>query len=109
MNILAIIIGAIIGDIFPVGVIILLIRLILKKRLSKGWCILVFLFSTFCSFSIGLFFTGKSIPLGIYDYLIHITMIGLFLLDKNAPSYFDTEKEIRRKRELQSKDIHEET
>lgn len=103
------IIGAIIGDIIPVSFIIALIRFIHKKKLSKGWCILVFLFSTLCTFSIGLFFTGKAIPLGIFDYLIHTNLIAIFLYDKDAPSFFDTEKEILRKRKLKEKSIHEET
>lgn len=107
--IIGIIIGAIIGDIIPVSFIIALIRFIHKKKLSKGWCILVFLFSTLCTFSIGLFFTGKAIPLGIFDYLIHINLIAIFLYDKDAPSFFDTEKEILRKRKLKEKSIHEET
>lgn len=109
MGFLAIIIGAIIGDILPVLLIIFMIRLIHKKKLSKGWCILTFLFSTICSYSIGLLFTGKSIQLSIFDYLIHFTLIATFLYDKDAPSYFDTEKETLRKRNLKEKSDHEET
>ncbi|MBD5401382.1 hypothetical protein HDR58_01080 [bacterium] len=103
MNILAMLIGALIGDILPAVLIIGFIRLLLKKKLSKGWCIFVFVISTFCSFSIGMFFIGKPVQLGTIDYLIHFILITTFLYDKNAPSYFDTKKEIRRKRELKIK------
>lgn len=102
MGILVIIIGAIIGDIIPVSLIILLIRLICKKKLSKGWCISTFLLSTFCSYSIGMLVLGKPVKLGIIDYLIHFTFIAIFLYDNEAPSYLDTEKEIKQKRELQN-------
>lgn len=100
MTIFAIIIGAIIGDVLPAACIIYLIRLIFKKKLSKGWCILVFLFSTLCSFSIGYIALGPNVKLGIIDYLIHFTMISMFLYDNTVISVFDTEKEIKRKKEL---------
>lgn len=97
MNILAIIIGAIIGDLLPVSLIVLLIRLIFKRKISKGWCILVFILSVFCSWFIGYTFVSPDVKLGFLDYAIHFAVISIFLYDKNIISIFDTEKEIKSK------------
>ena len=111
MKILALVIGVIImmiiADLIPVSLVVLLIRIIFKRKLSKGWCIMAFLLSTFTSYCIGYLLIGKTAHLGFLDYAIHFTIIALFLYDKDAPSYFDTEKEIKRKRELQKKPMND--
>ena len=100
MTIFAIIIGAIIGDILPAACIIFLIRLIFKKKLSKGWCILAGLISIFTTWLIGYMALGPRVQLGFIDYAIHITMISAFLYDNHTISIFDTEKEIKRKKRI---------
>lgn len=100
MKILYVIVGLLIGDILPAAAVVLLFRLIARKKMSKGWCISAFILSAMCSFFIGSFVLGHPIKLGFIDYAVHFVIISLFLYDKDAPSFLDTEKEILRKREL---------
>jgi hypothetical protein len=98
MNILTIIFGLIIIDLLPVSLIVFLTRFIFKNKLSKGWCVIVFILSTLCSFLLAMLLTGKPHKLGIIDYLVHFFVIKNFLYDESILSVLDTEKEIKEKR-----------
>ena len=100
MSILSILIGIILVDFLPLALIVGLIRLILKKKISKGWCVFVFILTVTSSYLIALLITGKSLQLGFLDYAIHFGAISVFLYDKSIPSILDTEKELKRKSNL---------
>lgn len=100
VSILSILVLIILVDFLPLALIVGLIRLILKKKISKGWCVVVFILTVLCSFLIAFFITGKSLQLGFLDYAIHFEVISVFLYDKSIPSILDTEKELKRKSNL---------
>lgn len=100
MSIFSILLGVILVDFLPSALIVGLLRLILKKKISKGWCAVVFILTVTCSFLIALFITGKSLQLGFLDYAIHFVVIYVFLYDESIPSILDTEKELKRKSNL---------
>ena len=98
MNVLALVLGLIVIDLFPASLITFLIRFITKKKISKGWCVLVFIASCLCSGIIALLITGKVQTLGFLDLAVHWVIIARFLYDKTIPSILDTEKELKEKR-----------
>ena len=88
----------------PTAVITFTIKKILKKKLSKGWCILIAAAAFFVGIICETTLIGVNTP-GILDTNIRfacLSIIFTILYDKNIPSIFDTEKEIKRKRELQN-------
>lgn len=94
----------------PALLISFLILKIYKKKISKGWCILLFLVSAFfsliASILVGVDFSKLGVFWQFFCYASVWTVIFWLLYDKNIPSIFDTEKELKEKRnkaELQSK------
>lgn len=94
------IIGIILVDVLPLALIVGLLRFILKKKISKGWCVFVFVLTVLCSFLMVLLLTGQPLKLGFLDYAIHFVVISVFLYDKSIPSILDSEKELKRKSNL---------
>lgn len=96
----------IVFDVVPALIVSGLLRLIFRKRLSKGWCIAAFILSALSTFIIYDILTGKSASLGFIDYAAHFGVISLVLYDKDADTFFDSEKEIKRKQKLKEDNAH---
>jgi hypothetical protein len=90
-------------DFLPAIAIVFLIRAITKKKLARGWCISTFILTTISTCILTMLFFGKTIRLGIFDFAIHFIVIKLFLYDKDADSFLDTEREILRKKKIKEK------
>lgn len=99
MLIFSIILGLIVIDLIPVCLITFLIRGLTKKKLSKGWCAIVFIISVICSGTVAMLITGKIQTLGFLDLAVHWVIIAGFLYDKTIPSILDTEKQLKEKRD----------
>jgi len=88
----------------PALILSLIIKKIVKKKISKGWCVFItgisFIVSTL---PVALIFiaAGKEVnSFGFIDYFfagIAISIIFGILYDKNIPSILDTEKELKSK------------
>ena len=86
--------------IIPSAAITFAIRFLIKRKLSKGWCILI----AALIFLVGIIF--ESVLIGIHkpgtlDMIIRfacVSVVFIVLYDKNLPSIFDTEKELLNKR-----------
>lgn len=76
-----------------------LIRIILKRKLSKGWCIFVFILSTLLT-SIVIGILSGFYNIGIIGFIVQASIIFGILYDKELPSLFDGEKEQNRKYNL---------
>lgn len=88
----------------PTAVITFTIKKIIKKKLSKGWCILIAAAAFFAGIICETALIGIHKP-GTLDMIIRfacLSIVFLALYNKDIPSIFDTEKEIKRKRELQN-------
>lgn len=101
MNILNILFGILIYDLLPVCLITLILRKLFKRKISKGWCILVFICSVLCTSFLAYITLGNFVKLGFIDYAVHFIVIKQFLYDSSIISIFDTEKQIKEKREKQ--------
>lgn len=76
-----------------------LIRAILKRKISKGWCIFVFILSTLLT-SIVIGILSGFYNIGIIGFIVQASIIFGILYDKELPSFFDGEKEQKRKYHL---------
>lgn len=87
----------------PALVIAFLIKRLTKKKLSKGWCVLIAALSACFSMGIEvvLFGTGKpGLQPGLFDLCVRfacLSPIFTILYDKNIPSILDSEKELKEK------------
>ena len=108
MNLIYIIIGIIILAIIwliPTVIITLITKQLTKKKLSKGWCMFIAVIALFVGVIFESLLIGVHTP-GTLDMIVRfscLSIIFLVLYDKDLPSIFDTEKEIKRKRELNKK------
>lgn len=94
----AIILNILVNSI-PALFISFLIRVILKRKLSKGWCISVFILSTLLT-SIVIGILSGFYNIGIIGFIVQASIIFGILYDKELPSLFDGEKEQKRKYHL---------
>lgn len=69
-------------DFLPAALTVFLLRKLLKKKLSKGLCIVVFVFCSFISYTLVSLIAGHSVKLGLFDMLIPFMVISLFLYDR---------------------------
>lgn len=107
MNLLYLLIGIIILSIIwivPTTILSFLIKNIIKKKLSKGWCV----FISFIIFWVNIFIETAIIGVhqpGMIDMIIRLACLSIVfrvLYDKTIPSILDSEKEILQKREVQN-------
>ena len=94
----AIILNILVNSI-PALFISFLIRGILKRKLSKGWCISVFILSTLLT-SLVIGILSGFYNIGIIGFIVQASIIFGILYDKELPSLFDGEKEQKRKYHL---------
>lgn len=71
-------------DFLPVALVTLAVRSALKKKLSKIWCILVFILCVFVSFLLGTLITGHSVKPGLLDFIIPLVVINIFLYEPES-------------------------
>lgn len=96
--VIAIILNILVNSI-PALFISFLIRAILKRKISKGWCIFVFILSTLLT-SIVIGILSGFYNIGIIGFIVQASIIFGVLYDKELPSFFDGEKEQKRKYNL---------
>lgn len=86
----------------PILLVSLLIKKMTKKKISKGWCVFLwlifFMFSNILSLLIGLDWTKLGIFWKCLSASITWGIIDLILYDRTIPSILDTEKELKEKR-----------
>ena len=96
--VLAIILNILVNSV-PALFIAFLIRVILKRKLSRGWCIFVLILSTLLT-SIVIGILSGFYNIGIIGFIVQASIIFGILYDKELPSLFDGEKEQNRKYNL---------
>lgn len=84
-------------DFLPALIVACIVRAILKRRISKGWCVLlsvlvICISGCFCNEVFG------NCRFGYLDYCIFFGTVFGILYDKEIPSILDTEKELKRKK-----------
>ena len=85
----------------PAFLIALIVKKIFKKKLAKGWCILLFFIASIISFTTLAILNAHWENFGtIWKFLALVITwetISIMIYDKNIPSIFDTEKELKAK------------
>lgn len=99
-------VGLVVGLVFyliPSASLCFLIKKITKRKISKGWCVLVFLFLALLCDVICLLVDINISRYGTFwRYLYYgaiISAITEIIYDKTIPSILDTEKELKAKRQ----------
>ncbi len=95
----------------PAILVSFIILKIAKRKISKGWCILVFifcaLFSAVTSLLVGLDWSKFGTIWQFFCYCTVWSSVSAILYNKNIPSIFDTEKQLKEKLNKQN-EIQEE-
>ena len=87
----------------PAAILSLCVKKIFKRKMSKGWCISVFIVSAFCSYSMLLLLNAHWHKFGVIwqfaAYAVVFVTVKNILYDPKQISIFDTEDEIKHKNE----------
>ena len=94
----------------PALLLSLLIKKIIKKKISKGWCVLVgsicFIFSSILALTIGLDWSELGTIWKCFSASVVFGLIRDVLYDSTIPSILDTEKQLKEKRaKIQDADV----
>lgn len=92
----------------PVILVSFILKKIIGKKIAKGWCVLIAGIMYFACSAIEIIIWNAH-RWGTIDGLIRLGalyLIFVILCDKNIPSIFDSEKELKRKRKLQQDQIN---
>ena len=107
----SLLVGLVVGIVFyliPSLLFCFLIKKLAKKKISKGWCVLVFLILALMCDVICLLIDINISKYGTFwrylYYGIIYQEVASILYDKTIPSILDTEKELKAKRSI-NKDI----
>lgn len=88
----------------PAFIISLAVKRTLKKKISKGWCILIFFISSLLSFTILALLNAHWESFGtIWKFLALVIVwqtVSTMLFDNKIPSIFDTEKDLKMKNNI---------
>ena len=112
MNLIYVIVGCVVLSIMwfvPVILVSLILKKIIGKKIAKGWCVLIAGIMFFACSALEILLIGVHDNYGFLDMAIRLASlytIFVILCDKNLPSIFDSEKELKRKRKLQQDQIN---
>ena len=112
MNLIYVIVGCVVLSIMwfvPVISASLILKKIIGKKIAKGWCVLIAVIMFFICSAVEVAIIGIHDNYGFIDMAIRLgalSTVFIVLYDKNIPSIFDSEKELKRKRKLQQDQIN---